>query len=334
MTEILSFLFGLAPVFVFLVALTYLDSFKLVTLRSVLLSISAGCAAAVICLFVNGWLLQILGTDKVILTRYVAPVVEELMKGLYIIYLIRTGRTGFLVDAAIFGFAVGAGFALVENTYYFGVISDNTIFLWIVRGFGTATLHGSTTAIYAIISKTLSDRYDRRTPLVFIPGMVVVVVIHSSFNHFVLSPALSTLLIMVTLPILIIVVFERSRRMTLEWLGTGWEADVELLEAINSDDITQTPIGKYLSRVRKRFPGEVVADMLCLLRINAELSLAAKGHMLARQAGLVSPLDPEVSEKLVELKYLGDKIGITGKLAVQPFLRVKNPDQWQIRLLK
>ena len=40
------------------------------------------------------------------------------LKALIVVVLIRTHRIGFLVDAAILGFAVGTGFALVENLYY------------------------------------------------------------------------------------------------------------------------------------------------------------------------------------------------------------------------
>jgi RsiW-degrading membrane proteinase PrsW (M82 family) len=68
-------------------------------------------------------------------SRYVAPVVEELLKGVVIVALIHAHRIGFLVDAAIFGFAVGTGFALVENTYFLKIVEDAGIGTWIVRGF-------------------------------------------------------------------------------------------------------------------------------------------------------------------------------------------------------
>ena len=44
--------------------------------------------------------------------------VEESLKGALVIYLIVRRRIGFFVDAAIAGFAVGAGFATLENAYY------------------------------------------------------------------------------------------------------------------------------------------------------------------------------------------------------------------------
>ena len=49
--------------------------------------------------------------------RFGAPVVEELAKAVYWIFLIATARVAFMADSAICGFAVGAGFALVENIY-------------------------------------------------------------------------------------------------------------------------------------------------------------------------------------------------------------------------
>jgi hypothetical protein len=93
--------------------------------------------------------------------RYLAPVVEEALKAAFLVFRIRTGRVGFLVDAAIHGFAVGAGFALVENVYYLNRLDDAPLGVWVVRGFGTAVLHGSTTAMFAVLGKGISDRRDR-----------------------------------------------------------------------------------------------------------------------------------------------------------------------------
>jgi len=71
---------------------------------------------------------------------------------------VRSNRIGFLVDAAIYGFAIGAGFALVETVAYWNVLSTHTWSLWVVRGFGTAVMHGGATAICAIVGKALEER--------------------------------------------------------------------------------------------------------------------------------------------------------------------------------
>ena len=143
---------GLVPVLVFLGALLYLDSYKLVKLRAVMLTVVAGALAGGASYFANGAILAATGIDWTAFSRYVAPLVEEALKGLIILVLIRMRRIGFLVDAAILGFAVGTGFSILENVYYFVALvsGDAGIATWIIRGFGTAIMHGGATAILAV----------------------------------------------------------------------------------------------------------------------------------------------------------------------------------------
>src|SRR4030095_521251 len=114
----LHVLVGTAPVLCFLVALVFLDSYKLVSIRAVITVVACGLLVAGLCYGVNAALLRATMLDAETYSRYVGPAIEELGKGLVIIALIRANRIGFLVDAAIFGFAVGTGFAIVEKTHY------------------------------------------------------------------------------------------------------------------------------------------------------------------------------------------------------------------------
>ena len=145
---------GLFPVLLFLAALIYLDSYKLVRLRSVLAAIAAGGLVAGVCFLINAGLLSWTGWEIAAYSRYVAPVLEEIAKGALLVYLIRSNRVGFLVDAAIFGFAVGTGFAVIENLVYLKFLEEAHLAVWIVRGLGTAIMHGGTMALFAIVSRT------------------------------------------------------------------------------------------------------------------------------------------------------------------------------------
>jgi RsiW-degrading membrane proteinase PrsW (M82 family) len=331
--DLLNAALSLLPVLAFLTALVFLDSFKLVSLHSVLQTIVVGALVAFASYLLNIWLMGVLSVEKPTFDRYVAPFIEELLKSLYVVFLIRTVRTGFIVDAAIYGFAVGAGFALVENIYYLRELGTPDIFVWVVRGFGTAIMHGSTMAIFAILSKSLSDRHSTTALYVFAPGFLIAYAIHSFYNHLILpAPAIAALQL-ATLPFLLIFIFERSERATRSWLGVGFDTDVELLETITSGRVTETPIGRYLESLKSAFPGRVVGDMLCLLQIHLELSVRAKGILLARGAGLKVPIDNTVQANLEELKYLEKSVGKTGKLAMTPFLNMTSRDLWQLYML-
>ena len=110
---LLHLLVGLLPVLGFLAALLYLDGYKLVRLRVVMAIVAAGVAVAYVCYFVNDYVLGTVAADFTTYSRYLAPVIEELGKALVVVALIRAHRVGFLIDAAIAGFAVGTGFAIV-----------------------------------------------------------------------------------------------------------------------------------------------------------------------------------------------------------------------------
>jgi RsiW-degrading membrane proteinase PrsW (M82 family) len=326
-------LVGLLPVFSFLLALILLDSFKLVKLRIVAGLIIAGGLAAGASLILNSRFEAAFNLDLATLVRYVAPATEEIFKSAVIIFLIARHRVAFLVDAAIIGFAVGAGFAAVENIHYFVALEENGVGLWIVRGFGTALMHGSVSAIVAIISIQLVERRGGPQPWVFLPGLTLAIVLHSAFNHFFIAPTLTTVLILVVLPVFFVAVFHLSEARTREWLGTGFDTDAELLESIRAGHASDSRIGTYLEDLRRRFPPPTVVDMVCLLRLRLELSIRAKGILLARQSGFEVPADPDMEGRFTELKFLERSIGRTGLLAMSPLFHFSDRDLWQYHMI-
>jgi hypothetical protein len=294
----------------------------------------AGVIAALLGQFVNGWLIEIWPRSVDEFPRYVPPVSEEILKGLFLIYLIRRKRIGFMVDAAIFGFAIGAGFAIVENLYYLYFLSDSSLFIWVLRGFGTAVMHGCATAIFGLISVSRVEGRGGPGWFHFLPGLALAIAIHSVFNHFFFSPVLTVLGVVVGLPLVMVIVYQRSEIALRNWLGIGFDTDAEMMEIINTGKVTETAFGRYLVSLKDRFPPEAVVDMFCYLRIQVELSVQAKGLLMMREAGYEVPPDPAIQEKLAELTYLKRSIGPTGELALAPFLSQRRKDRWQQQLLQ
>jgi RsiW-degrading membrane proteinase PrsW (M82 family) len=327
-------LLALLPVLAFLAVLVSLDSYKLVRLRAVLLTIVLGVVAAVGALLANNGLSGLVDLSWQYFVRYVSPFPEEMLKTAFLIFLFARNRIGFMVDAAIRGFALGAGFATAENLFYLWLRPDADLSFWIVRGFGTAMMHGGVTAIVGIITQSQRERGGRPLLLAALPGSFLAVVLHSLFNHFFVDPRIATGLILVVFPVLIVVVFRESERRTRHWLGIGFDSDRVLLEMVTTGVLAENRIGAYLHSLQGRFPGEVVADMLCYLRLHLELSVRAKGMLLMREAGFEVPPDHGAQNQFDELRYLEKSIGATGKLALHPFLHTRARDLWQITLLR
>jgi RsiW-degrading membrane proteinase PrsW (M82 family) len=325
--------FALLPVLAFLLMLLGLDSYKLVRLRLVVAVIAAGALAALLGNPLTDWLAVQPDISFSMLTRYVAPPIEELLKAAVIVALLRTNRVGFLIDAAICGFAVGTGFATVENIVYLHNFAGAPLGVWLLRGFGTAIMHGGASTLFALVTLALLERHGRLSLRVLLPGYLLAVLLHSGFNHFFLSPLASTVGILLVLPPLLHYVFRRSERAVGDWLGKSFDADADMLELIDSDRFDESPVGRYLRSLTDKLDGPVVADVFCYLRLHSELALRAKGRLMLRESGFEPPPpDADTRAKLAELDYLRKSIGRTMLIALHQHLRMSHKELWQITM--
>lgn len=324
---------SLLPVFAFLVVLRLLDSYKLLTLRRTVVSIGIGCTVAAVCYGINSAAFGLLGPQGPRYARFGAPLVEELLKAVYLIWLIRASRVGFLVDSAIAGFAVGAGFAAVENVAYLELFSSDNPLLWILRGFGTAMMHGGATAIVGIVSSSLAERRGTRGVRVYVPGLLIAVTIHSTYNQGLLPPPASAVAMLVGLPLALSLVFMQSEESLRKWLGDKLDKDIDLLRMISTGQLSSTHAGQYLGSLRNSLKPEVVGDMLCLLQLSLELSARAKGDLLMREAGFPVAPDPSLAGRFKELRYLERSIGPAGRMAMAPLLSRSSRELWEMHLL-
>jgi RsiW-degrading membrane proteinase PrsW (M82 family) len=326
---------GLLPVIAFLAALLSFDSYKLVKLPLVVGTVGAGAIAAWASYELNGTFLSWVPMDWSTFSRFVAPLIEEVLKGAIVLALIRAGRVAFLVDAAIFGFAAGTGFSVLENTYYSlsGIAQHASLGTWIIRGFGTAIMHGGATAILAVASLGFLEGRAASRVFAVATGLALAYCLHSLYNQALLPPIYQAFLVLALVPALLAFVFRRGEKSLAQWLGTGFDNDAMLLELINSGEFSASPIGQYLTTLRTKFEGPVVADMLCYVRLHTELALRAKGMLMMRETGFDPPPDPMVQEKFAEMRYLEGTMGATGRIALRPMLHLSRKDLRQIYLL-
>src|SRR5262249_25091747 len=115
---ILKAVTAMAPVLLLLLVFDRLDIFNLISFRTIALLVGVGGLVAW-----RSFLVIWRGSDGfpvgfIAYSRYGAPAVEEPLKAAPVIWLFATNRVGFKLDSAIAGFAIGAGFSMVENAWY------------------------------------------------------------------------------------------------------------------------------------------------------------------------------------------------------------------------
>ena len=281
---VINLISSIFPVLIFLLVLKYLDSYKLLSLRKILFGVGFGFLAAALSYISNTFLMTNFDISYEVYAKFAAPIIEEILKAAYLIYLIKSRKTGFLVDSAILGFAVGAGFALVENIYYLANIETTGNAVWILRGLGTAIMHGGTTAIFAMIFYNVNQFYKLNILFKLFIALIAAVAIHWFFNQFFLSPKILILLQLILLPVLFIVMFNSSEKKLHKWLSINLDAEIEILEHIHQGRLSETNVGQYIETIKEIFSMETIVDILCFIRIHHELSIRAKGALMMKKA--------------------------------------------------
>jgi RsiW-degrading membrane proteinase PrsW (M82 family) len=325
---------GLSPVLLFLLLLLSFDSYKLVSLGEVLVCLAAGMGLAVLSYYTNTRAINALHYSFATYSRFAAPVAEEFLKAGFIIVLFAINRIGFMIDAAIMGFAVGAGFALSENLYYLAVFPGANLGVWIVRGFGTAIMHGGATAIFGVLGQGLTERRPIINPLMLLPGLGAGIVVHGIYNTFQDQPSIAAASMVLVVPFALLIVFSKSEHKIHTWLLTDYESHEHILEAIANGEFANSEAGHFIASLSRRFDPDVVADLFEYMRLHAQLVMRAEKISLGREKGEKVTDGHQIHELFKRLHALEKKIGRVAMMAVWPHLHFTRRELWELNELE
>ncbi len=332
---------ALAPVLILLAIFVWFDAFKLMRLREILLLLALGGIAAVASYPVSGRLLDTLPIGFSNYSRFVAPWIEEAIKGLVVVGLFRLNRIGFKLDAVISGFAVGAGFAVVENIIYLVRLSEYGAGTWLVRGLGTAVMHGVTLAILAATAHELAERETREAasefrfnPLWFVPGYLAAVLIHTLFNQFPDRPLLAMLGAAMFAPLAILAIFQFGTAEAEEWLKAESAQHRDQLDALRARRWPDGPSGRRVAALAERLGPAAAERVRRYWEVQAWLVVEAEQSLLEEAAGDVEIDRKAVAAAFRELESLKRALGPTSFAALDRLLPFSRNDCWEIAELR
>jgi len=316
---------SLLPGLLFLAGLWYLDNFRLVTIRRVLEAVGIGAAIALVLIPFNGWAFGVAGAFY---PQAGAPLVEEICKALPILYWIARNRACFAIDAGVLGFSVGAGFAQMENIYLLDAVSGSSILPWMIRGCGTAMMHGAATAAGAILTRTLTARRGFRFGALW-QGLAVAVAFHAAHSSGWASPTTTAGVTIAAGFLLLFVVFNHSERNLTSWLHDGLDRDIEAWSAVEAADFPDTSAGNYLRRLGEHYGPDQLKAIRALVKLSIEVGAQAKGDLIRRRCGLPVVPDLAVPLRLARMAELEAEIGRAGMMALAPLLGPLEHRDWE-----
>lgn len=127
--------------------------------------------------------------DELVLTKFgavvVAPIVEEITKGLFLIITVASRKFDNITDGIVYGGAIGLGFGMTENFLYFvsfGTSVPNWITLVIVRSLFSAIMHCVATATLGAFFGYAKFKPAVAKVLLGLTGLFLAITIHAIWN--------------------------------------------------------------------------------------------------------------------------------------------------------
>ncbi len=330
---ILAMLVAVAVPLTFLALVRWLDLYASENFKVVLVCLGGGMAAFFLALPANS-IVGGLASDQMWVLTLTAPITEEILKSLVLIYATRRRDFTYFVDGAIYGFAAGTGFAVFENLYYLGGAGNDTgLALAVGRTFSTALMHGSATALVGISLGRL--RYGRGASRFasLLLGWAAATALHISYNNVVYrTQGALTLVLAIALGLggvgmvaaFIFWGLAEERRWLRETLGlklgvsAGEAAVVQKLDNLEP----------LLAPVADRFGAEKRKQAEAFLKLQARLGLKRKVQQITPDARQRAEMEREVAALRGEIDTLRRALGIYCMSYVRSILPPETEPMW------
>lgn len=318
----------------YLSLIRWLDLYASGSFKTVLACVGWGITSTIIAAIVNRIFLRFV--EEAIVVRFTAPIAEEILKSLILIYLVRRPNFSYFVDGAVFGFASGTGFTILENLEYLvraGV--GQTLPVALTRAFTTSLLHGSATAMTGIaLGKLKFSRGLSRTlsPLL---GWAGAISLHMTFNNVVsrntelglLTPLLAlgiALLGLVLVATFIFIGLREERGWLLEKLkmnvGVSAGESKVVQEMANFDTL--------LAPVSERFGNEKRKQVEEFLRLQAQLGIKRKTQEKTQDPIERAEVGTEVIALQEQIDLLRRVVGVYCMTYVRSILPPETEPMW------
>jgi RsiW-degrading membrane proteinase PrsW (M82 family) len=316
----------------FLALVRWLDLYASGSLRTVVFCLLWGAVAFYLALQVNTFAMRFVGYT--LLLTLVAPIIEEILKSLLLIYLVRRPDFTYFVDGAIYGFAAGTAFALLENILYLGRAgADAGLLVALSRGLSTSLMHGSASALVGIaLGRLRFSRGSSRVASLFL-GWAAAMALHITFNNVVhsnwglLTLGLAMVLGLGGLGLIAGFIFwglAAERRWLQETLtvAVGVSAgEAAVVQQMADLDTLLAPVVEHFGAAKRQ-------QVARFLQLQAQLGLKRKAQALTPDPALAAALAQQVDALRQEMDELRRAVGVYCMTYVRSILPPASEPLW------
>lgn len=256
-----------------------------------------------------------LGWDILLLYILFAPIAEEIIKSLVLLYVSRRSEFTYFVDGAIYGFASGIGFSIVENFIYLNRNPKMGVMLAVSRAFSTCLMHGTAAGLVGIAIGRVRFQQRAGKSLGLLGGWLAAMLLHAAFNTVTQSGALSrTLQALIPIGIgfsgvgLIAYFISLGLREQKQWLADTLGLKVGVTGAEVRAAQSYSSLEELLEPITQQFPQKTEQVMALVLR-QAQLGIRRKVQEKLDDPKQKEQLTQEIAQMQTEMEKLRKAIG-------------------------
>ncbi|MBI3159136.1 MAG: PrsW family intramembrane metalloprotease [Chloroflexi bacterium] len=273
-----------------------------------------GAAVFAMVSLLNRTLLRLELVETLLLVQFIAPVTEEILKGLLFVYLFRKINFTYFVDGAIYGFAIGIGFAVFENYEYLLGYQEAALSIAIGRVISTNLIHASGTALVGIAFGLARFHKGLRRWAYILGGWLVAMILHVTFNNLVTRVSSGLLLLYAAAvglfaTVVIYRLIKTGLRQAREWiqekLGAADRVTASEAQMVNSIQDAK----ELLAPLVELFGEQQAAQVQRFLLIQARLGIHRKNLDKLQDPALVEETKAEMARLRQEMDGLRRQVG-------------------------
>ncbi|NLF77232.1 MAG: PrsW family intramembrane metalloprotease [Chloroflexi bacterium] len=229
------------------------------------------------------------------ITLFNAPVLEQLLKATFLIWLASQMRLRSSIDGAVYGFAVGTGFAMAENLLYISGTPDRALGIALARVLSVSLMHAYTTAIIGTATGASLYMAQRAHAQRIALALLASIMLHAMFNRLVMTadgvPLISTA-IAAGLGGTALVALSMQRSLVADMRFIGHELGTMMPLPANAKTLTRQQVAALVADTRGEHNPVRRALVHQYVALHAERSLL--------QRGLAQNQRPQFDELLVQ----------------------------------
>ena len=250
-------------------------------------------------------------------------------------------QIGYKLDAVIAGFAIGAGFSVVENVIYLAAFSR----LWGGHLAGPRLWHRRDARRDARgaggVAHEFAERETREAAgdfdfhlWWFVPGYLIAVAMHAAFNQFPDRPLIAMLGAIIVAPLVLIAIFYFGAREAERWLVAELAEHRDALGALRGGRWPDGAAGQKIAALASRLDAEGAKRIRRYWELQAWLVAEAEETMMEEATGDAEFNPGEVRAAFAELDGLKRALGRSTFAALQALLPFSRNDQWEVAELR